>query len=227
MIDFNETKDSYRESIDDAISFIGADHEFFIAAKGEMINRFVEEHFGSSAPVALLDVGCGHGYVHPPLVAAGHRVTGVEIAADVLDVARQANPTVDYRPYDGETLPFPDASFDGAIAMCVVHHVPVPQWDMFAREMRRVVRPGGFIAVFEHNPLNPLTRYVVATCPIDEGVTLVRRRRLEGMLRSAGCKSVRSSYIFFTPFGRRFFRWLDRKLAWLPLGAQYFTFAER
>lgn len=227
MVDFNETKESYRESIDDAISFIGADHDFFITAKGKLINELIARHVSSGATVKVLDVGCGHGFVHPPLLDAGHSVTGVEIAAEVLELAREANPSARYLPYDGTVLPFPDDAFDVAIAMCVVHHVPVPQWDDFAREMRRVVRPGGILAIFEHNPLNPLTRYVVATCPIDEGVTLVRRRRLERMLRAAGCSSVRSSYIFFTPFGQRFFRWLDRRLAWLPLGAQYYTLAER
>lgn len=226
-MDFNESKDYYRESINKTIAIAGVDHVFVMATKGQMINDLIANHFSPSARVSVLDVGCGHGYVHPPLLAAGHKVTGVEIAADVLELARKAQPQAEYRAYDGDTLPFPDASFDVAIAMCVVHHVPVPKWSDFVREIRRVVRPGGLIAIFEHNPLNPFTRYVVATSPLDVGVTMVRRRLLERLFRNAGCSAVHSDYIFFTPFVHPFFRWVDRQLRWLPLGAQYFTLAER
>src|SRR5258706_7487967 len=227
MIDFNRAKDSYRESIDRSVSFIGADHAFFVTEKGRLIVDLIAKQFPSGTKAKILDVGCGHGFVHPQLVAAGHGVTGVEIAGEVLALARKANPAVDYHSYDGDVLPFADASFDIAIAMCVFHHVPVPKWADFAKEVCRVVRPGGLVAVFEHNPLNPLTRYVVANNEMDLGVTLLGVRRLEKLIRSAGCSEVRSNYIFFTPFGNRFFRWLDRSLAWFPLGAQYLTLAER
>jgi SAM-dependent methyltransferase len=227
MHDFNESKDDYRATIDEGISFIGADHDFFIVTKGDMINELIADRLPTVSRARILDVGCGHGYVHPKLVEAGHQVTGVEIAEQVIEVARKANAKVDYRTYDGTSLPFPDSTFDVAIAMCVMHHVPPSKWGVFVREMRRVVRPGGFIAVFEHNPINPLTQYVVASSKLDVGVKLVRRRRLVQLFRAAGISKVRSAYIFFTPFGHRLFRWLDKKLAWMPLGAQYLTVAER
>jgi SAM-dependent methyltransferase len=222
MVDFDNTRDCYREEIDNAIAFSGAGHEFFIAAKGEMINALIEKELPAGG-ASLLDVGCGHGFVHGTVMAAGHRVTGVEIAAEVLEMARSANPGARYLAYDGETLPFTDGMFDIAIAMCVLHHVPVGQWDAFVAELKRVVRPGGLIAIFEHNPLNPVTRRIVANCPLDEGVTLVWPGRLTRSLREAGCNAMRTNYIFFTPFGQRLFRLLDRSLHWLPFGAQYCT----
>lgn len=229
MLNFNDTKDNYRSQIEKSISFTGTDHDFFIREKGKLINEFISQHLSPGRKATILDVGCGHGYVHSQLVAAGHTVTGVEIAQEVLSLAHQLNPTVDYRAYDGNTLPFPDGSFDMAIAMCVMHHVPVPNWDAFTNEIYRVVKPGGLVAIFEHNALNPVTHYLFKYGfeGMDEGATMVGRRRLESMLRTAGSKSVHSEYIFFTPFGSRFFRWMDRALAWLPFGAQYFTLARR
>jgi SAM-dependent methyltransferase len=229
MLDFNQARNSYRNEINKSLSFTGADHSFFVIEKGKLIRELIADRWAPETKVKILDVGCGHGFVHPELVAAGHAVTGVEVADQVLALARAENPTVDYRAYDGNVLPFVTGSFDVAIAMCVVHHVPVPRWGAFVEEMRRVVRPGGLIAIFEHNPLNPVTRYLFAYGfdGMDKGATMVRRRRLEDLLRAAGCPSVRSSYIFFTPFGSRFFRWMDRRLGWLPFGAQYFTLAER
>ena len=229
MLDFNDAKDSYRAAIDDSVAFVGADHEFFITQKGRHLLALVARRFRAGAPVKILDVGCGHGFVHPLLMAAGHDVTGVEIAEQVLSIARTANPDVQYLPYDGTTLPFADASFDVVTAMCVIHHVPVPQWQAFSRELRRMLRPGGVIVIFEHNPLNPVVRYLFkyGFDGMDKGATMIGRRRLEKLLRGAGCTNPQSQYIFFTPFGSRFFRWLDRCLAWLPLGAQYMTMAER
>lgn len=229
MLDFNQASASYRDEIDKSIAFTGTDHEFFIVEKGKLILDLIAQNFSLNAKAKVLDVGCGHGFVHPGLVAAGHEVTGVEIADKVLAIARRDNPAVHYCAYDGNTLPFSDGSFDVVIAMCVVHHVPVPKWAAFVRELYRVVRAGGLIVIFEHNPLNPVTTYLFkyGFNGMDKGATMVRRQRLETLLRTAGCPSVRSSYIFFTPFGGRFFRAMDRKLGWLPFGAQYFTIARR
>jgi SAM-dependent methyltransferase len=228
MLDFNQAKHSYRPSIDDSVAFTGADHAFFIAEKGRRLLRLAAQHRPGTA-LQILDVGCGHGFVHPMLVAAGHDVTGVEIAEEVLSLARAANPRLTYLPYDGNTLPFSDSSFDLVTAMCVVHHVPVPQWSAFLAELRRVLRPGGLMVIFEHNPLNPVVHclFKYGFGGMDEGATMVRRRRLEKLMRGAGCSEVRSAYILFTPFAGRFFRWLDRVLGWLPLGAQYMTSARR
>ena len=57
--------------------------------------------------------------------------------------------------------------------------------------MARVLRPGGIAAIFEHNPLNPLTRRVVSNCVFDEDAVLLRRRRARGLLRQAGLVPVR------------------------------------
>jgi SAM-dependent methyltransferase len=229
MLDFNETKDSYRGAIDDSVGFTGADHAFFINEKGRMILEQAQARFGAGKKLQILDVGCGHGFVHPVLLDAGHDITGVEIAEEVLTLAGKANPRAHYLPYDGQALPVADASFDVVVTMCVVHHVPVPQWGDFLKELRRVVRPDGVVLIFEHNPLNPVVNYLFhhGFGGMDKGATMVGRGRLEKMLNKAGCSSVRSRYIFFTPFGNPFFRWLDRVLAWLPLGAQYMTQARR
>jgi SAM-dependent methyltransferase len=229
MLDFNEAKDSYRSAIDHAVAFTGADHDFFVMEKGRRLLELVGRRFSHNARLQLLDVGCGHGFVHPALTAAGHDVTGVEIAEQVLAIARHANPEVRYLPYDGNVLPFADGIFDVVMAMCVVHHVPVPQWEKFMCELGRVVRPGGLVVIFEHNPLNPVVRYLFRHRfdGMDKGATMIGPRQLSRLLRGAGCPGAKTDYIFFTPFTGGFFRWLDHALAWLPLGAQYMTWARR
>ncbi len=54
------------------------------------------------------------------------------------------------------------------------------------RELHRITRQGGLIAVFEHNPLNPLTVHAVNTCSFDANAKLILARDLARRLRAAG-----------------------------------------
>ena len=92
MLDFNQAKNVYRSAIDDSVAFTGTDHAFFIAEKGRMILDLARRRFAAGRKLQVLDVGCGHGFVHPILLEAGHEVTGVEIAEQVLLMAAKANP---------------------------------------------------------------------------------------------------------------------------------------
>ena len=91
-----------------------------------------------------------------------------------------------YDVYDGATLPYSDGCFDLAFAICVVHHVPPRLWNVFASEMRRVLKPAGLALVFEHNPRNPLTMRVVNSCPFDADAVLLRNETAEALLSTAG-----------------------------------------
>jgi SAM-dependent methyltransferase len=222
-MDFNETKETYRSTIEQTIAFAGKGLDFFTSVKADYLRRIVEAELPGTEKPRILDVGCGHGYIHPNLRCFGYEIVGVEVATDVLPLAREANPEVTYMGYDGTTLPFDDSSFDVVITICVMHHVPPEQWPSFSREMRRVLRPGGIAVVFEHNPLNPLTRYVVASNEIDDDAVLLPARMLRGILRDAGFSEVKTRSILFTPFASPVFRALDEKLGWCPFGAQYYA----
>ncbi len=141
-------------------------------------------------------------------------------------MARRNVPGVEFRSYDGRTLPFAAGTFDLVLAICVLHHVPPPQRPEFVCELARVTRPGGHVVVFEHNPFNPLTRRAVRGCELDAGVALARagdvRRLLSGVRAEVCC----SDYFLFTPFGGRIGPSADRWLRRLPLGGQYVVMAE-
>ena len=68
-------------------------------------------------------------------------------------------------------------------------------------ELGRVLKPGGRIYVFEHNPRNPLVRYVIARTPIDENAILLDAREVqEGLLGSARYE-LETDYLMFMPPG--------------------------
>jgi len=223
VTDFNETKESYRDTIEQSIAFVGKGLDFFTELKATYLQKSVAAELPAVDEPRILDIGCGHGYIHRSLRRFGYEVVGIEVAGDVLALAREANPEVTYIAYDGTTLPFEDKNFDVALAICVMHHVLPEQWPSFLREMRRVVRSGGIAIIFEHNPFNPLTRYVVASNEIDDDAILLSARTLRGLLRDAGFAPVKTRNIIFTPFASSVFRPLDEKLGWCPFGAQYYA----
>jgi SAM-dependent methyltransferase len=100
----------------------------------------------------LLDVGCGPGTITADLAArvAPGRVTAVELTAGALDLARaeadrRGVTTVDFAVADVHALDLPDDTFDVVHAHQVLQHVADPV--LALRELRRVCRPGGVVAV--------------------------------------------------------------------------------
>jgi ubiquinone/menaquinone biosynthesis C-methylase UbiE len=88
---------------------------------------------------SVLDVGCGEGYVLEELAQRGMAISGV----DIVDLRR--NRSYPFRLYDGQTLPFPDRSFDLVMLSFVLHHVPNERKLSLLREVLRVARRSVFI----------------------------------------------------------------------------------
>jgi SAM-dependent methyltransferase len=219
--EFDQYSQSYSKDIDKVIGVFGQKHDFFIKAKADIILPALSALNKDTSRLKVLDVGCGVELVHPYITGAVGELHGAEVSSESLDVARQNNPGVAYDAYDGNFLPYPDATFDAAFAVAVMHHVPPGQWPDFLREMRRVVRPGGLVLVIEHNPLNPATQWVVRHAPMDENAELVTPWRLRRLMKAVGIRQLWTRYVLFTPFSGRFFRRLDRLLGRVPLGTQY------
>ncbi|KUL42340.1 class I SAM-dependent methyltransferase [Actinoplanes awajinensis] len=103
-----------------------------------------------SSGFTLLDVGCGPGTITADLAAQVTRVTALERTDAALDLARaeitrRGLTNVDFAVGDVHALDFPDDSFDVVHAHQVLQHVADPVAAL--REMRRVTRPGGLVAV--------------------------------------------------------------------------------
>ena len=89
----------------------------------------------------VLDVGCGTGHHLRTFAARGFDVAGVDGSEEMLDAARQLNPTAELRVADVAALPFDDASFDLILCIEVLRYLSDRQ--RCVAEMARVLRPGG------------------------------------------------------------------------------------
>ena len=109
----------------------------------------IEEAFAPLEGRRLLDIGCGAGALARSLSARGARVAGVDPNPEALAVAREAVPDGTFQTARAEALPFTGATFDGAVFLNSLHHVPKPVMRRALREAARVVGPAGPVVVVE------------------------------------------------------------------------------
>jgi SAM-dependent methyltransferase len=227
-VDFDKYSDDYRDAVEDSISFVGADLDFFTRAKADVLLELVRDRIGEPTRATFLDVGCGPGETDRFLKGRVGRLAGVDVAPRMVERASHRNPWAEYRSFEpGEQLPFEDGSFDVCFAIAVLHHVPWSERAALIDGMKRALRPGGLLAVFEHNPFNPLTRRAVAGCEFDRDAELLRSHEARRLLREAGLSDPGRRYILFFTRTSGLLRGIERRLGWLPLGAQYVAFAQR
>jgi 2-polyprenyl-3-methyl-5-hydroxy-6-metoxy-1,4-benzoquinol methylase len=110
------------------------------------------------AGAKVLDVGCGTGFHVARLRERGFDVVGVEPGEELRRRAMANNPGARIEDGDMENLAFPDASFDGLLAVEVIRHVPRP--DVAVAEAARVLRPGG-VAIITAAPKWSLNGYAL------------------------------------------------------------------
>jgi len=147
---------------------------------------------------SVLDVGCGTGSVLAAM-PAGYRLHGVDASANML--ARARGRGLDVTLASADALPFDDASFDLVMAHALLHHlIGEDRVRGGVREMARVARPGGAVLIWDHNPLNPYWKVLMARVPQDRGdERLVPARRLVAAAHEAGLADVRLRRMTFVP----------------------------
>jgi len=120
--------------------------------EAELLYRLLRPQPGSR----ILEVGCGGGALLSFLEGKGHEVVGVDILEEAVRLAQRAAPSSRVMRARAEELPFADASFDRVVSHHLVEHLE----DLAAglSEWRRVLRPGGLLAVCTPNRLYPSPR---------------------------------------------------------------------
>ncbi len=104
-----------------------------------------------AGPLDALDIGCGTGFLSLELAARGHRVTGVDLAIQMLAEARRKAAaqgcTIDFKEADAESTGFAAGSFDLVISRHVLWTLPHPEAAI--DEWLRVLRPGGRLVIID------------------------------------------------------------------------------
>ncbi|MBW1916076.1 MAG: class I SAM-dependent methyltransferase, partial [Deltaproteobacteria bacterium] len=109
------------------------------------------------------------------------------------------------------------------LAFCngVFHHIPKREREGVIRYIMNSLRPCGMFAMWENNPWNPGTRYVMSKIPFDRDAVPLSGPGARALMRSAGFRILRTDYYFIFPKSMRGLRWMEARLTPLPIGAQY------
>jgi SAM-dependent methyltransferase len=223
--EFDKFAAEYRNLHGASIKLSGEEPEYFMEYKVMDIAAELGRRGGAAAP-AVLDFGAGVGYSIPFFARClpTARVTCLDVSRKSLEIgASKYSAQADFQHFDGTSIPFDEGRFDVTLASCVFHHIPHAEHVRLLAEIRRVLRPGGLLFVFEHNPLNPLTRHVVNNCEFDENAVLIMAPEMRRRIREAGFGTADVRYRIFFPHLLRVLRPLEQLMTWLPLGAQYYV----
>jgi ubiquinone/menaquinone biosynthesis C-methylase UbiE len=229
--EFDKFAAEYRTLHAESIRASGESPEYF--AEYKIVDVAVElARARGAAPArpAVLDFGAGVGYSVPFFARhlPGARVTCLDVSRQSLDIgASKYGEVAEFRHFDGNHIPYEAGTFDVALASCVFHHIPHDEHVALLAEIHRVLTDAGLLLVFEHNPLNPLTRQAVNSCVFDEHAELVRASTMRRRVRAAGFATAAVRYRIFFPHWARALRSLEKQLTWLPLGAQYYVVANK
>jgi ubiquinone/menaquinone biosynthesis C-methylase UbiE len=220
--DFDAYANDYRSIHTDNVRLSGADSFYFAEMKVRLLKAVEKDE-----PLQLLDIGCGDGATELFMQRyfPQWKLTGIDVSAKSIEAAQQKQlPQVSFCVYDGLHIPFEANSMDIVFIAGVLHHMDATFHLEILTEAARVLKKGGRLYIYEHNPLNPLTKYLVRTCVFDKDARLLRSGYLARLLKRSGFIIDKLQFIIFFPrkglLAKGIF--LEKWLRWLPLGGQYF-----
>lgn len=225
--EFDQYARDYRDMHAESIRISGEDPDYFARYKVEEVAR-VSVVGGGNAGMSILDFGCGIGSTIPwfKQLFPAAELFGTDVSDESLNLARERlGNAAQFDLFDEARLPYGDDRFDLVFTSCVFHHIPPRKRSQALREIHRVLKPGGELFFFEHNPWNPLTLKVVRDCPFDENAILLNAPEAARLISDAGFGTMRTSYTVFFPRFLSALRPLERFLRVVPIGGQYFVHA--
>ena len=166
---------------------------------------------------SIIDVGCGTGLLAGKLRSLGHQAFGVDESFGMLKKCLAHN-HISCAHGDSARLPLKSNSVDAAICIAAMHHVVGrAEIQNTLREMLRVVKPGGWVLVWDHNPLNPYWPIFMKRLPQDQEETrLVPLGELVETLHESGVSRIEAHRLGLVPdFAPKGLLWFFQAVEWL------------
>lgn len=219
-IDFDDYAEEYESLLKSQLGFFNKDRDYFSWYKVSLVSYLI-----GNQPDSILDYGCGIGLSLPFFRKefSSSSIYASDLSSKSLEVCRQKHPYAKIL-MDDELSNY---RYDLIFLSGVLHHVPVEQRPAVLRRLATLLNPNGTLAIFEHNPFNPVTRRMVSTCPFDEDAVLLTLGSEKKLVTENNLSLFKSGYCLFFPQFLKRLRPTEKMLRWLPLGGQHYILARK
>jgi SAM-dependent methyltransferase len=219
-IDFDKYANEYEKILDDDLEFFGKENGYFAEYKVKIVKDTI-----SGEPQSILEYGCGIGlnlrYFKKYFPSS--KISGCDISGKSIQLASKENSDVNFFIIDDESLNERNEEFDLIFVSCVFHHITPELRSDSITKIKNLLKRGGSLYIFEHNPLNPVTRKIVKDCPWDKDAVLLNTNETIELMNKAGFEISEKKFTLFFPAQLGFLRPLEKFLGYVPLGGQYFV----
>jgi SAM-dependent methyltransferase len=229
--EFDQFAENYNAGFDDPLKGVfGQSAQTFIAPKLRLLERALRKLRPGflTQPIKVLDFGCGAGDF---LSGLAHRwpnwaLEGCDVSSGMLLEAKKrlGDEYPDIRLWQAEETELPKSAYDLVTVVCVLHHVDPESLGETLQTTIETLTPGGLLVIMEHNPLNPVTRWMVSRTEVDRNAHLVSASSLRSRLPlKEFAKTEIRNFLFFPPRLAALAS-IEPALDWIPFGGQYAFF---
>ncbi len=223
---FQKWANEYDSHLNKGLKFTGEGKEYFALKRIKWIQQCIEH---SSVKVEkIMDYGCGTGDSAPVLrsIWKEAKILGVDTCSSSIEKACKniGSPVITFvltKDY------IPDETFDLVYTNGVFHHIKPANRKNALHFIYDSLAPGGVLAFWENNCLNPGTRIVMKNIPFDKDAIPLSSREARTLLTTSGFEVIRTDYLFFFPAILRSLRFLESFLTKIPLGGQYLILCKK
>jgi SAM-dependent methyltransferase len=217
---FDTFADHYDTHLNAALAVTGEDKEYFANARLQSVQGKLEALHES--PHTVLDYGCGIGDTSQLLcqMSGVHNVVGVDLSMRSIEIARLQDRSRKCS-FFSTTEYCPQGHMDMAYCNGVFHHIPILERRVAVEYIYRCLRPGGVFVLWENNPWNPATRFIMSRCAFDDDAITLTPREACALLSTGRFKVLGVDYHFFFPRFLKLLRPAESALSRIPLGGQY------
>lgn len=218
-VDFDQYASDYDKIMKEDLEFFGEENSYFADYKIKIIKDTL-----TPAPKKILDYGCGIGrnIKFYSKYFPDAKIHGCDISQKSLEIAKESNQDADFFLIDNENINRFTGQFDVVSISCVFHHIEPALRKDTIEKIYSLLKPGGLVYIFEHNPYNPVTRKIVKDCVWDEDAILLPAKESRQLMDHAGFSVKKKQYTIFFPAFLKILRPFEKFLGFIPLGGQYY-----
>lgn len=225
--EFDYLADRYEQNILPWMKITGESIEFYAQSRITWVANQIRKR--GCNPLRIMDFGCGVGLATTFFLkefGSDTQIIGVDVSRDSLKIARSKYTfgNVKFQSLDEY---IPDQSEDLIYCNGVFHHIPIRERDKALQYVYDSLRPGGFFALWENNPWNPMTRYNMTHAEIDKNAIPLNPLESRRIVLSKGFRLLKTRFYFVFPAILKFFRPLEGLISPFPIGAQYVVFSQK